>query len=164
MLFAAVYLALLGVCIAFTLARRHLVTRWAATMRPPAREPRHDRGLTWAGPPAAPRAYAAQARLLDHRQWSWGGAVQEAAYGAPALTAVFVLLDLSRLAVEAPAAPPLSAPELAPQAFDVLDSAWLSATASLDLSAAAPLDDQGLAWSDIGLPLQPVHTDAGWFV
>lgn len=156
MLFAAVYLALLGVCIAFNLHGR----RAAALMRP-----RHDCGSTRLAPALerTARSYAARARLTDHRQWSWGAAAGGTAYGAPVLGAVFVMLDLSRLAVEAPHAP---APALAlePQGMEFLDSPWLSAPASLDLAAAAPLDDHGLAWSGIGQPLQPVHTDAGWFV
>jgi len=180
------YLVLLlaSVCAGLARGRRHDRRRvmprydWSAyeaALGVPANDPQPAASLT------PPIAHAARWRLADADGWRWGTAARHPAYGASLLTMGFVLIDLSRLAVEAPAESlGGAAKELADPAHpqDLVVGAPASDLATWDaLSAPASFawlhephpepqyEAQLLGWQDSAPTLtNPAAPEHGWFV
>lgn len=90
MLLSTFYLALLTVSLAWNFLRHGRVAKPA-----PAGHGRYD-----PGPTAATARFAAAAGESSYQRWSWGAGGRLAGAYQPAAIAVFIALDLSRLAHE----------------------------------------------------------------
>jgi hypothetical protein len=179
MILCLAYLALLFAAVFVSLARKGLLR----SANPAARR-RYDRVSPTAGArerpasrQATPRHFAAAWRTGDARSWTWGSAAQQPGYGPALLTLGFVLVDLSRLAVDPPPAVDVSWPAFfepatqdaffaqPPQAE--LPPLWNEAHHALNWGAEAstlePAHD--LPWTEASRPETGAHaTDLGWFV
>ncbi|MDB5447917.1 MAG: hypothetical protein JWQ97_3234 [Phenylobacterium sp.] len=184
--FCLAYLVLLFATVILQVSRKGLLAQRRAgaalIARPPAR---YDR-VGPAGEPlesldaaatTAPPELSAAWRVPGARDWIWGTAARMPAYGPSLLTLGFVLVDLSRLAVEPPLVgePAWTPAEAAPAlAFgDLADAGplplWDAVSPPHGLSAmidrAVEEPAPSAAWPDAFRPEAFAHgPEHGWFV
>ena len=179
MVFCLAYLLLLFATVSVNLSSKGLLARLRRAARP---APRYDRVRPGGRPveatdPAAAPELSARWRTPGTRDWIWGTAARQPAYGPSLLTVGFVLVDLSRLAVEPPlvgepawtpaeAAPCLAFGDLADVGLPPL---WDAVAPPHSLSAMIERAAEDLApsaaWAEAFRPEAFAHgPEHGWFV